>query len=99
MLPCAVCKQICNLRAGYFLGSVLVSTLPEPPHFVQLLPALAASTQQAWVQALPSFAALAQQPAGLLSDFSAAKEMPAATNATRATNDLRDFMMIWLGPM
>lgn len=71
----------------------MVSTLPEPPHFVQLLPSFAASTQQPWVQALPSLAALVQQPA-LVSAFSAAKATPAAARAKRATNDLRDFMMV-----
>jgi hypothetical protein len=28
--------------------------------------------------------------------FSAAKTAPAANNATKATNDLRDFMMEWI---
>src|SRR5262245_3822934 len=75
---------------------------PAPPHFAQFLPSLAASTQQACVQVLPSALALAQQPATLDSAFlspSAAKAKPAATNAitTNARNDLRLFIYFWFG--
>lgn len=44
---------------NYFLASAL----PEPPHFSQFFPSLAASAQHSWSQALPFFSAFWQQPA------------------------------------
>lgn len=71
------------------------SILPAPPHFVQLSPFLAFSTQQACEQDLPLACAFAQQPATLLAAFSAANITPAAKNAAAITsNDLVLFMFL-----
>jgi len=74
---------------AYFLASAFFSIFPEPLHLVQLLPALAASTQHGWSQVLDAAAAFTQQPAVLFSTASAAKAKPAVTKdrATSATND------------
>jgi hypothetical protein len=50
-----------SAKSDYFFAA----TGPEPPHFSQFLPSLAAVVQQPWVHAAPSFSALAQQPACL----------------------------------
>ena len=89
------CKLTRSLRtADYF-----VAILPEPPHFVQLLPALADSTQHAWVQVLPASFALVQQPATFAASLSAANITPNENRdaIARAVMDFENFFIIVLG--
>jgi hypothetical protein len=69
---------------------------PAPPHFAQLLPAFAASTQHACAQVFPAFSALTQQPATFDSVLSAANMTPAENNDATASarNDFESFF-IW----
>ena len=90
---------ICNLRRGDYFAFFAI--LPAPPHFVQLLPALAFSTQHACAHVLPSAAALVQQPAIFDSDdFSAAANITLAENSeatARASNEFENFFIYVLG--
>lgn len=82
---------------AYFFPSTGFSIFPEPLHFVQLLPAFAASTQQACVQVLPSLCALAQQPATF---DSVAANMIVAENrdaTAAAINDFETFFILCWG--
>jgi hypothetical protein len=82
-------EMICCPR-GYFFAAIS----PEPPHFAQFLPSLAASAQQPWAQALPSLAALAQQLACLAAAASAANAKLAANIEARnnGRRSLEDFI-------
>lgn len=81
--------------AAYFFA-----TLPAPPHFVQLLPALADSTQQACAHVLPSAEALVQQPATLDSGALSAANMTLTENneaTATAINEFENFFILYLG--
>jgi hypothetical protein len=83
-------------EANYFFVSVFFSIVPEPPHFAQFLPSLAASTQHEWLQALPSALAVAQHLATLDSVLVSAANatLAARSEPTRnATIDWDDFFM------
>ena len=67
-------------RPTYFLA---LAMSPEPPHLVQFLPSLAASTQHLWAQVLPSLAAAAQHLPGLLSAAPAKARPVAKADTTR----------------
>ena len=74
--------------------------MPDPPHFVQLLPALADSTQQACAHVLPSAEALVQQPATLDSGALSAANMTLAENneaTATAINEFENFFILYLG--
>jgi hypothetical protein len=83
-----------QLTENDYCLSAFFSIFPAPPHFAQLLPALAASTQQACAQVFPASWALTQQPATL--PFSAAANMiPAENNdaAAKAASDFESFFI------
>ena len=96
-MKCAAEIRTRRLRPSYFLA--VFSILPAPPHFVQLLPALAASTQHACEQVLPASFAFTQQPATLAASPEAANIIPTENTeaAARAASDFESFFIIVLG--
>ncbi len=84
-------------RRTYFFASAFFSILPAPPHFVQLSPFLAFSTQHACPQALPLACAFVQQPATFDASL-AANPTPAANNAAAMiSNDLVELIFFLVG--
>ena len=92
-------SQFRDEARDYLVAGFLTSALPEPPHFSQFIPALAAAMQHSWVQVLPSFTALAQHAAALasLAGSLAPKATPAVSNepTINATRVFLSFMFFW----
>jgi len=80
--------EINNVGANYFFAAIS----PDPPHFAQFFPSLAAATQHSCAQACPSFSAFTQQPAFLASSANA--KLAVQRNATiRETNNRGVFIL------